>query len=285
MILEPYLDIVPLGSDSCLSASDLFIAPVVHRGFQLLHDELLRRLADACAGRPVTQLEALAIVAQLPMERGRDRLEFQETPLTLDHNGGARFGQGIGPVVETVERVPRLPRGAQQSVPLLEEMAIPIQLSSVSSVDLRDQGVEEATPTLTRSFDERQIVGPEEHHSKRTEDVARSSMDTIQGEALEGTGVIAGRFPAAGVQAAAARDPDFELIAAAFGLNLAGDAGGRLSEPHQLARLLGAGRACQRRESYGFEQVRLSLGIAANEDAGRPLQAKLELRIVPKVEE
>ena len=76
VIVEPHLDIIPLRSDNCLSAPDFFIARVPHGRFELLDHELLRRLADAGAGRPIAQLQALPVIAQLPVEGGGNRLQL-----------------------------------------------------------------------------------------------------------------------------------------------------------------------------------------------------------------
>ena len=53
VVVEPHLDIVPLRSDSCLSAPNLFIAGVAHGDLELFHDELQWRLADPRTGRAV----------------------------------------------------------------------------------------------------------------------------------------------------------------------------------------------------------------------------------------
>ncbi len=77
MFIEPHLDIVALGSDSCLSTPDLLIAGVVHRELELLAHEFQGRLADPNAGRAVPEFESLTVVAQLTVERGGNRLQLE----------------------------------------------------------------------------------------------------------------------------------------------------------------------------------------------------------------
>src|SRR5947209_6171701 len=93
VIIEPHLDIVPLGTDSCLSTSDFLILPPPHRRLELLADKLLWRLTDAHPSRTVAQLEPLPVVAQLSMEGGGDRLQLEQPALTLDHDGGSGLCQ------------------------------------------------------------------------------------------------------------------------------------------------------------------------------------------------
>ena len=136
MIVEPHLDIIPLWSDNCLSARELFVTGVPHRRLELLDHKLLRRLADAGTGRPVAQLQALAIITQLPVEGGRNWLELQEAPLALDHDGPARLCQGGRPDVELVERLAPVSDRPQQRVSLLEQMAVAIQFLGMARVEL-----------------------------------------------------------------------------------------------------------------------------------------------------
>src|SRR5438552_14062205 len=89
VFIEPHLDIVTLGSDSCLSASDLLIARATHPQPDLLADELQRGLADPNAGGPVAELEPLAVIAQLAVEGGGNWLQLEQAALALDHDGGA----------------------------------------------------------------------------------------------------------------------------------------------------------------------------------------------------
>src|SRR5438270_3042872 len=163
VFIQPHLDIVALRSDSCLSTRDLFIAGFPHGGFQLLGDELGRRFTDARSRRPVAQVEPLTVVAQLAMEGGRDRMEVEQPALPLDHDDRARLGERRGPVVETVDRLPAFAHRAEQRIALLEEMAVAIEFAGMSTVELREQGIEEAATALTGPFDELQVIRPEEH--------------------------------------------------------------------------------------------------------------------------
>src|SRR5205807_2186166 len=86
VIVEPHLDIVALRSDSCLSAPDLLVTRLAHGGLELFNDELPGRLTDPGAGGTVAELEALAIVAELSVEGGRDRLQLEQAALPLTVN-------------------------------------------------------------------------------------------------------------------------------------------------------------------------------------------------------
>src|SRR5438445_6620881 len=103
MFIEPHLHIVALRSDSCLYASDLLIARIAHGRLELFADKLQRSLADPNACRTIAQVEPLAVVAQLAVEGGRDRLQLEQPALALDHDCRPRLGQGVGPVVESLQ--------------------------------------------------------------------------------------------------------------------------------------------------------------------------------------
>src|SRR6059058_5781210 len=256
MVVEPHLDIIPLRSDNCLSAPDLFVTGVPHRRLELLGHELLRRLADAGTGRPIAQLEALAIIAELAVEGRRNRLQF-------DHDGGTRLGKGGRPDLQLVERLAAVPNCPQQRVALLEQMAVAIQFSRVTGVELGEERVEKAASALARSLDELKVVRPEQDDPKRADHVTRSPRNAVDGESPRGARTGRGR---------AQHDSNLELVAIRLGLHAAGDAGGWLSETNQLGRLLGPGRAGQRGQGYRLEEVGLSLRVAAEEYRGGALQ-------------
>src|SRR5256714_5411767 len=229
MVVEPHLDIIPLRSDNCLSAPDLFVTGVPHRRLELLGDELLRCLADAGTGRPIAQLEALAIIAELAVEGRRNWLQFKQAPLPFDHDDGTRLGEGGRPDLQLVERLAAVPNCPQQRVALLEQMAVAIQFSRVTGIELGEERVEKAASALARSLDELKVVRPEEDDPKRADHVARSPVNAVHGESPGCTRAGGGRTQ---------HDANLQLFAVRLGLDAAGDAGGRLSESNQLRRLL-----------------------------------------------
>src|SRR5437762_7204312 len=110
-------------------------------------------------------------------------------------------------------------------------MRVPIQLPCVVTIDLGQQRVEKASPTLARTLDQLQVVRPEEHDPKRPDRVARAAWDPVDGELPRRS-----RASSDGAEV----DADLQLFGAGVGLHAAGDAGGGLAESHQLGRLLRA---------------------------------------------
>ena len=274
VIVEPHLDIVTLWSDSCLSTPNLFLASVAHRGLELFHDKLDRCFADASASGSITEFESLPVVAQLPVEGGRDRLQFEQAALTLDHDGCARFGEGGSPDVESVERLAALTNCPQQGIALFQEVRVTVQLARVVGIDLREQRVEEAAASLPRPFDQLQVVGPEEHDPERADHIARPPGNAVDGEP-------AGR---AGGGTWTDADPDLQRPPPGVGLDAAADARCGLTESNQFRRLLRPRRAGQGQQRDGLEQIGLALRIPTEEHRGGPLQRQVQLCVVAKVE-
>src|SRR5260370_28939819 len=125
-------------------------------------------------------------------------------------------------------------------------MAVAVQLPRVVMIDLREQRVEKPAAALARSFDQLQVVRPEEHDAKRADHVARSAGDAVHGELAGG--------PRAGGDGTEV-DPHLQLLEAGVGLYATGDTGGRLAETHELGGLLRARGASQGRQRDGLEQV------------------------------
>src|SRR2546428_1254431 len=276
MVVEPHLDIIALRSDNCLSAPDLFVTGIPHGRLELLGHELLWRLADAGTGRPIAQLEPLAIIAELAVEARRIRLQFQQARLPLDHDGGTRLGEGGRPDLQLVERLAAVSNRPQQRVALLEQMAVAIQFSRVTGVELGEERVEKAASALARSLDELKVVRPEQDDPKRADHVTRSPLNAVDGESPGGARAGRGRTQ---------HDSNLKLVAISLRLHAAGDAGGWLSETNQLRRLLGPWRAGQRGQGHRLEEVGLSLRVAAEEHRVGALQCQVDLCIVPKIKE
>src|SRR5207302_566441 len=182
VIVEPHLDIVALRSDSCLSAPDLLVTLLAHGGLELFNDELPGRLTAPGAGGTVAELEALAIVAELSVEGGRDRLQLEQAALPFHHDDRSRLGDGGRPDVEPIDRLTAFPNRPQQSVALLQQVRVSIQLPGVVMIDLREQCVEKSSPALARPLDQLQVVRPEEHDPKRPDHVTRPACDAVDGE-------------------------------------------------------------------------------------------------------
>src|SRR2546426_769053 len=81
---------LPLGPENLLPAAVPFVTGIPPGRLGLPGPGPLWRLADAGPGRPIAQLEPLAIIAELAVEGRRNRLQFQQVPLPLDHDGGTR---------------------------------------------------------------------------------------------------------------------------------------------------------------------------------------------------
>src|ERR1700726_2199605 len=94
VFIEPHLDIVALRSDSCLSAPNLFVARLAHRDFELLANQLRRRLTDPNAGGPVAEIEPLAVIAQLAMEGGGNWRQLQQASRAPRGTEARRAGSG-----------------------------------------------------------------------------------------------------------------------------------------------------------------------------------------------
>src|SRR5438874_2928956 len=182
MVVEPHLDIVALRSDSCLSTPDLLVARLTHGGLELFHDELQRRLADSGTRGPVAELEPLAVVAELAVKGGCDGLQLEQAALPLYHDRRSGFGDGGRPDVEPIDRLAGFPDRPQQGVALRQQVRVPIQLARVITIDLGEQRVEKASPALARTFDQLQVVWPEEYDPKRPDHIARAAWDPIDGE-------------------------------------------------------------------------------------------------------
>jgi len=155
-------------------------------------------------------------------------------------------------------------------------MSVAGQFARVVMIDLREERVQKPATALAWSFNQLQVVRPEEHDTKRPDHVARPAGDAVDSEFA--------RRPRSGSDGTQV-DAHLQLLEAGVGLDAAGDTGGRLTETHQLGGLLRARGAGQGRERDGLEQVGLPLRVAAEEDGGGALQRQVQFRVIAKVEQ